>query len=298
MNLYDFPLYRPPSEAYSLIIQITLGCSHNRCTFCSMYKDKKFIIKPIDEIKKEIDTFRQIYKNRMIEKIFLADGDALVVPTNTLAEILDYIKLVFPECKRVSIYGTAIAINNKSIEDLKLLYSKGLTLVYLGVESGDDDALKFIKKGVTNKKVVELCKKIMSTGIDLSITLIAGLLGKGRDNTMHAINSAKTIVDISPKYASILNLRLYEGTELYEMMKNKQYDYLDGVDVLKEMKLMLETIKQHSDEIKKPIIFRANHASNYLNLKGDLPQDIDRMIKEIDYAIENEAIHVNEYRFL
>jgi len=165
-DLYDFPLYRPPSEAYSLIIQITLGCSHNRCTFCSMYKDKKFVIKPIE------------------------DGDALVVPTDILVQVLDYIKEVFPECKRVSIYGTAIAIHQKSVEDLKKLYEKGLTLVYLGVESGDDEALKFIKKGIKAEKIVELSKKIMSAGIDLSITLIAGLLGKYQDNKMHAINTA------------------------------------------------------------------------------------------------------------
>ena len=123
-DLYDFPLYRPPSEAYSLIIQITLGCSHNRCTFCSMYKDKKFVIKPIEDIKADIDAFRALYKNRAVEKIFLADGDALVVPTDILIQVLDYIKEVFPECKRVSIYGTAIAIHQKSVEDLRKLYEK------------------------------------------------------------------------------------------------------------------------------------------------------------------------------
>lgn len=296
MDLYDFPLYRPPSEAYSLIIQITLGCSHNRCTFCSMYRTKKFQIKSIEQIKQEIDTFRQIYKFRDIDKIFLADGDALVVPTKILVEVLDYIKQVFPECKRVSVYGTAIAIHNKSIEDLKLLYSKGLNLVYLGVESGDDDALKFIRKGVNSQKIVELSKKIMSTGIDLSITLIAGLLGKGRDNKNHAINTGKIISEISPKYASILNLRLYEGTELYDMMLKNEYDYLEGIEVLKEMKMILENIDENI--VSRKIIFRANHASNYLNLKGDLPDDKERLIKEIDYAIEHEAINVNNYRVL
>lgn len=295
-DLYDFPLYRPPSEAYSLIIQVTLGCSHNRCSFCSMYKEKKFIIKPIEEIKKDIDSFRAFYKSKKVEKIFLADGDALVVPTKILVEILDYIKKVFPECQRVSIYGTAIAIHQKSVEELKLLYEKGLTLVYLGVESGDDDALKFIKKGIKAERIVELSKKIMSTGIDLSITLIAGLMGKFQDNRNHAINSAKIISDISPKYASILNLRLYEGTELYELMQKGEYDYLEGVEVLKEMRLILSSIKV--EEITSPIIFRANHASNYLNLKGNLPEDIPRMIAEIDYVIENEAINVNSYRFL
>lgn len=295
-DLYDFPLYRPPSEAYSLIIQITLGCSHNRCTFCSMYKDKKFVIKPIEEIKKEIDAFRTIYKNRPVDKIFLADGDALIVPTKTLAEILDYIKIVFPECQRVSVYGTAIAIHQKSVEELKLLYEKGLTLVYLGVESGDNGALKFIKKGIKAEKIVELSKKIMSTGIELSITLIAGLLGKYQDNKNHAINTAKIIQDISPKYASILNLRLYEGTELYKLMQEGKYDYLEGVEVLREMKLTLASMDK--EKFTRKVIFRANHASNYLNLKGNLPDDIDRMIREIDNAIENEAIDVNNYRFL
>lgn len=295
-DLYDFPLYRPPSEAYSLIIQITLGCSHNRCTFCSMYKEKKFVIKSIENIKSDIDTYRTLYKNRKVEKIFLADGDALIVPTNILIQVLDYIRKVFPECKRVSIYGTAIAIHQKSIEDLKKLYERGLTLVYLGVESGDDEALKFIKKGVKAEKIVELSKKIMSVGIDLSITLIAGLLGKYQDNKMHAINTAKIISDISPKYASILNLRLYEGTELYDLMQNGKYDYMEGVDVLKEIRLILSSID--TSKITRPIIFRANHASNYLNLKGNLPEDIPRMIEEIDYAIKNESINVNSYRFL
>ncbi len=295
-DLYDFPLYRPPSEAYSLIIQITLGCSHNKCSFCSMYKEKKFVIKPIEDIKSDIDAFRAMYKNRSVEKIFLADGDALVVPTEILVQVLDYIKEVFPECKRVSIYGTAIAIHQKSVEDLKKLYEKGLTLVYLGVESGDNDALKFIKKGIRAERVVELAKKIQDTGIDLSITLIAGLMGKFQDNKMHAIKSAKIITDISPKYASILNLRLYEGTELYDLMQQGKYDYLEGVEVLKEMRLVLSSIDP--SKITKPIIFRANHASNYLNLKGNLPEDIPRMIAEIDNAIENDAINVNSYRFL
>ena len=136
----------------------------------------------------------------------------------------------------------------------------------------------------------------MSTGIDLSITLIAGLLGKYQDNKMHAINTAKIITDISPKYASILNLRLYEGTELYNLMQEGKYDYMEGTEVLREMKLVLSSMD--TSKITRPIIFRANHASNYLNLKGNLPEDIPRMIKEIDYAIENEAINVNNYRFL
>ena len=231
-----------------------------------------------------------------MDRIFLADGDALIVPTAILAEILDYVKKVFPECERISLYGTAIAIEKKSVEELKLLHEKGLDLVYLGVESGDDDALKFIKKGITAEKIVELCHKIMSTGIDLSITLIAGLLGRYQDNKNHAINTAKIITDISPKYASILNLRLYPGTPLYDMMQRGEYDYMEGVDVLREMKLILQSIDPK--EVKREIIFRANHASNYLNLKGNLPGDIKRMIKQIDKALATEAIDINKYRVL
>lgn len=295
-DIYDYPLYRPPSEAYSLIIQVTLGCSHNKCTFCSMYKDKKFKIKPMDELKAEIDYFRRVTAGKRIDRIFLADGDALIVPTPILAEILDYVKKTFPECERISLYGTAIAIEKKSVEELTLLHKKGLDLVYLGVESGDDDALKFIKKGIKAQDIVRLCNKIQSTGIDLSITLIAGLLGRYQDNYNHAINTAKIIEDISPKYASILNLRLYPGTPLYDLMQKGGYDYMEGTDVLKEMKLILKSIDPA--KIKRNIIFRANHASNYLNLKGDLPKDINRMIKEIDHAIKYESVDVNKYRVL
>ena len=296
IDIYDYPLYRPPSEAFSLIIQITLGCSHNKCTFCSMYKSKKFRIKTMEKIKQDIDNFRAMSLGRRIDKIFLADGDALIVPTATLVEILDYIKIVFPECERVSIYGTAIAIERKSVEELKLLYDKGLTLVYLGVESGDDEALKFIRKGATSKDIIRLSKKIMSVGIDLSITLIAGLLGKGRDNTNHAVNTAHLIEAISPKYASILNLIVEKGTYLYDLMEKGEFDYLDGNDILKEMRLILASIDP--EKIEKRVIFRANHGSNYLTLKGDLPFDIPDMINKIDRTLARYDIGVNRNRRL
>lgn len=291
-EIYDYPLYRPPSEAFSLIIQITLGCSHNKCVFCSMYKDKRFRIKPIEEIKADIDRFRIMSMGRRIDRIFLADGDALIVPTKILVEILDYIKIVFPECERVSVYGTGIAISKKSTEELRLLYEKGLTLVYLGVESGDDETLKFIKKGITAEELVKLSHKIMSVGIDLSITLISGILGKGRDNRNHAINTARIITDISPKYASILNLRIYRGTYLYDLMEEGKYEYLEVEDILKEIRMVLAAIDP--TEAKREIIFRANHASNYLDLKGNIPKDIPRMIAEIDRALEEEIPYIRQ----
>lgn len=293
-EIYDYPLYRPPSEAFSLILQITLGCSHNKCTFCSMYKSKRFKIKPIEEIKQDIDNFRRMSYGRKIDRIFLADGDALIVPTKILVEVLDYIKIVFPECERVSIYGTAIAIDKKSVEELKLLYDKGLTLVYLGVETGDDEALKFIKKGATAEEIVRLCDKIMSVGIDLSVTFIAGLLGKYIDNTNHAINTARIIEAISPKYVSLLNLILHKGTYLYELMQKGEFDYMDGDDTVKEMRLILSSIDPK--KIKRNIIFRANHSSNYLTLKGDLPKDIPNMINKIDNTLAEYIIEVDRHR--
>ncbi len=185
--IYDYPLYRPPSEAYSLIIQITLGCSHNKCTFCKMYKDKKFTIKPIEQIKKEIDFFRR--RVGYIEKIFLADGDALIIPTPKLLEILDYINEKFPENKRISLYASPKSILLKTPEELKKIRAKGVKLVYIGMESGDNEVLKDINKGVTAEEITEASQKAKEAGFQISVTVIAGICGE-KDSTSHALNTA------------------------------------------------------------------------------------------------------------
>lgn len=281
-DIYDYPLYRPPSEAYSLILQITLGCSHNGCVFCGMYQSKKFHIKPIGEVKREMDMFAIRYAS--IDKIFLADGNALTAPTDFLVEILDYIKLRFPKCQRVSCYATHIDIRKKSLEELQLLASKGLNLLYLGVESGDNETLKFIRKGVTAEEMIALSYKVKEANMKLSATFILGINGQEKDNTQHAIKTGELISKMYLDYVGLLTLRLEEGSYLTQMAEEGKYSIVGIEEVVRELKLILENIDVSS--IQHEVIFRSNHASNFLTLKGTLPQDRDAMLTKVNAVIE------------
>ncbi|AYV92803.1 radical SAM protein [Fusobacterium necrophorum subsp. funduliforme] len=283
---YDYPLYRPPSEAYSLILQITLGCSHNGCVFCGMYQSKKFHVKSIEQVKQEMDMFATRYAH--IDKIFLADGNALTASTDFLAEVLDYIKIKFPKCERVSCYATHIDIRKKSLEELQLLSSKGLTLLYIGVESGDDETLRFIRKGATAQEMITLSKKVKDANMKLSATFILGINGQERDNTQHAIKTGEIISKMYLDYVGLLTLRLEEGSYLTSLAAEGKYTTVGIEEVVRELKLILENI--HPEEISQEIIFRSNHASNFLTLKGTLPQDRDAMLKKV-----KEVIEIGEY---
>ncbi|CAL7900524.1 radical SAM protein [Fusobacterium necrophorum] len=283
---YDYPLYRPPSEAYSLILQITLGCSHNGCIFCGMYQSKKFHVKSIEQVKQEMDMFATRYAH--IDKIFLADGNALTASTDFLAEVLDYIKIKFPKCERVSCYATHIDIRKKSLEELQLLSSKGLTLLYIGVESGDDETLRFIRKGATAQEMITLSKKVKDANMKLSATFILGINGQERDNTQHAIKTGEIISKMYLDYVGLLTLRLEEGSYLTSLAAEGKYTTVGIEEVVRELKLILENI--HPEEISQEIIFRSNHASNFLTLKGTLPQDRDAMLKKV-----KEVIEIGEY---
>lgn len=279
---YDYPLYRPPSEAYSLIIQATLGCSQNKCTFCSMYKSKKFTIKPLEQIKKEIDFFR-IYVKKA-ERIFLADGDALIMPMKILKEIFIYINEKFPEAERISLYGSPKSILLKTPEELLELKNLGLGLIYLGVESGSDKILSSVKKGVSRKEIITAGKKVKKVGIPLSVTAIAGLGGK-ENSIDHAVKTASLISEINPDYFGVLTLMLEEGTELLEEYKKGNFIPLSSSEILEETKLMIKNIN-----VKEKCIFRSNHASNYVSLKGTLPYEKENILKTIDYALKNNEI--------
>lgn len=287
---YNMPLYRPPSEAESLIIQVTLGCSHNKCTFCDMYKSKKFKIKSLEQIKFEIDSYRQNYSN--VNKIFLADGDALIIKFETLKEILTYLGKKFPECKKITLYGSPSSINLKTLEELKELKNLKLYMVYMGIESGDDAVLVNIKKGNTSEEIKKAGIKIIQSGLKLSVTVIAGLGGK--ENTEnHIINTAKIINNISPTYFSILSLLYNENTEIYEDILNKKFIPLNSMEILEEIKQIICSINT-----EKEVIFRANHASNYLLLGGILPKDKKEIIKRIndflkDWKNNEEQIYRN-----
>lgn len=274
---YEGVLYRPPSEAYSLIVQATIGCSHNKCTFCSMYKDKKFRVRKTEEILEDFKIGRERYK--YVERIFLADGDALAIKTSELKKILTFIKENFPECERVGIYGSPKAILSKSLEELRELKSLGLGIVYLGVESGSEKILKMINKGVSRDEMVEAGKKVVESGIKLSITLISGLGGKAY-SLDHAKESAKIINEINPHYVGLLTLIVEKDTPLYEDIENGKFQLLSPKEILLETRQMVVDLEVDN------CVFRSNHASNYVALRGTLPQDKELILLQIQEGLD------------
>lgn len=288
--MYNMPLYRPPSEANSLIIQATLGCSHNKCSFCSMYKGKKFTIKPLEKIKEEILEFRRM--DSYVQRIFIADGDALIIPMNDLRELLKFIKNTFKECTRVTMYASPKSIRLKTIDELIELKNLGLEMVYMGIESGNEDILKDINKGATRDEIIQAGKKIKESGIKLSATIISGIGGKEKTD-IHAKDTGSIISIIKPDYIGVLSLMVERNTEIEGKVKNGELEILSSFEILKEIKEILKNI--NTDE---KIIFRSNHASNYVSLKGTLPIDKGRLIEDINWCIENSYIKNEKNRSL
>lgn len=278
---YEGAIYRPPSEARSLIIQATIGCSHNKCRFCGMYKDKKFRIRALDEIKKDITDAKSIYKS--VYRLFIADGNALAMSTPDLLVILKHISFTFPDCERVGIYATPKDILRKSVTDLESLKNSGLGVIYLGIESGNPEVLKRVEKGATREEIIAAGKKIMGTDIKLSVTIISGLGGHLLSKE-HAIDSATLVNAISPDYLGILTLMIEEGAPIKEDIRNGSFTLLSPNEVLKELLIFLENIN-----LKGPTLFRSNHASNYIPLGGVLPNDKSRLIKEIKEALLDDS---------
>ena len=271
---YDYPLYRPPSEANSLIFQVTLGCSFNKCSFCNMYRSKEYSERPWEEIKSEIDIISKSYPRA--EKVFLADGDALNLSTQNLIQILDYIKMKFPNMKRISSYAMPKNLLQKNPEELKLLNRKGLNMLYVGIETGYDLLLKKITKGATSKSIVEACCKAKKSGFVLSCMIILGIGGK-KYSVEHIRETARVVSEASPDYLAALNLILEDGVYDEFMQKfGEQFESVDDSLVLDELELLVSNINPSSS-----IIFRANHASNVYSVGGNLPEDRDKMISLI-----------------
>ena len=288
---YEGMVYRPPSEAYSLIVQATVGCSHNKCTFCSMYKSDNFKIKSLESIKMDLTNSRK--RVNRIERIFLADGDALVMKNEELVQILEYIREIFPECKRVGIYGSPKSILLKTVEELKELKDLGIGIIYLGVESGSEKILKCINKGVTRDEMINAGRMVVESGIRLSMTLISGL--GGMDNSEeHSIESAKIINEIQPDYVGLLTLMLHKETPLYEDIEEGRFSLMNPRQLLKETRLMVEHI-----DVERPCVFRSNHASNYINLAGTLNRDKETILEQIDRGLEiSDESHAQKIRRL
>ena len=287
---YEGAVYRPPSEAYSLIVQVTIGCSHNGCSFCGMYKDKKFRVRDLKEIMEDLEEAKAT--SGIIKKVFLADGDALVLETDKLKAILTKIKELFPQCTRVGIYATPKDILRKSLDELIELKNSGIGIVYLGVESGSNDILKSINKGVTAEEMIMAGSKVKESGIKLSVTLISGIGGTLKSKE-HAIESAKLISAINPDYVGLLTLMLESGTPIYEDVQEGRFNLLSPEQIMYETREFLENVEVIS------CIFRSNHASNYMALAGTLPGDKSKLLEDIDRALRGKCNYKKEeYRRL
>ena len=271
---YVYPLYRPPSEANSLIFQVTLGCSFNQCSYCDMYRSKTYSERTWEEIKMEIDNTSESYPDT--KRIFLADGDAINLSTERLVQILEYTYKKFPALERVSSYAMPMNLLQKTESELKTLRSAGLKMLYVGIESGSNIILKKITKGATYKTIVQSCKKAKENNYVLSCMIILGLGGK-KYTSEHIEETAKIISEVSPDYLGALNLHLDEGLHNEFMTKFKEpFEFLNDMQILNELELLVRGINSSS-----PIIFRANHASNVYSIKGTLPYDKLRILKLI-----------------
>lgn len=268
---YDYPLYRPPSEANSIIFQVTLGCSFNKCSFCNMYRTKEYSERPWEEIKSEIDVVSKSFPQT--ERIFLADGDAINLDSEKLIQILDYIKENFPNLKRISCYAMPKNLLQKSPDELKLLNSKGLDMLYIGIETGNDILLKKITKGATSKSIIDACNRAKKSGFIISCMIILGIGGK-KYSKEHMTETARVVSDVSPNFLAALTLIIEDGVYEEFMKKfNEPFETLDDTMILDELELLLNNINPIS-----PIVFRANHASNVYSIGGNLPEDKEKML--------------------
>jgi radical SAM superfamily enzyme YgiQ (UPF0313 family) len=275
---YEGIVIRPPSEAESLILQVTLGCSHNRCTFCPTYKGRRFQIKGLDRIKEEIDEMAPCGPFR---KVFLADGDALIIPQDKLIAILQYLKERLPGLRRVGLYGNAKSILRKSVEELRALKALKLGIVYLGVETGDPTLLEKVRKGASYEQMVEAGRRVKEAGITLSATVLLGL-GGVEHGQQHALATAKILSDIDPDFASALTLMVVPGTPLHEEMESGRFQLPSPFQLLEE----LGTLIAHTHFTN--CYFTSNHASNYLPIKARLPRDKETVVRLIQKVVSSQ----------
>lgn len=290
MIKYEEPLFRPPAESESLIFQITLGCSWNKCAFCEMYSRKTFKARNIDDIIEEIEWASVQYSNQ-IRKIFLADGNAMCLSYSKLVQILDKINEKFPHLMRVSAYALPNDILSKTNEELINLQEKGLKLLYIGAESGNDLLLKTINKSETSDSTAQGIIKAQKAGIDCSVMIINGLGGK-KYNKEHAEASADLINKTQPKFLSTLVLSLPFGEDKINKSFQGEYIPMTYIELLKEMQIFISRLELSGT------IFRSDHASNFLSLKGVLGKDKQKMLSQISQALEylKDKDKIREYK--
>ncbi len=279
---YEGEIYRPPGEWKSYLLQCTVGCSHNRCTFCGMYKSKQFHIRPLQNILEDIDMARSYYGDG-IKRVFLCDGDAIAMSQGDLLRILEKLYRVFPHLEKVTTYAGPRPTLRKSPEELRELRQAGLVRAYLGVETGSDILLAKVKKGVNRQQMLEAGVRLRECGFDLWAIVLMGLAGPGEASKEHALATAEIINEMRPRHLSAMTYMAVEGTPMYEDVRSGAFRMLTAEEVLEEIRLLLTHISVG------PIHFTSNHASNYLVLKGTLPEDAPAMIGRIDQALSGQT---------
>lgn len=278
---YDTPVYRPPSEADSFILRVTRGCAHNHCTYCNMYRGVKFEKLSDEQIMRQIAIAYSVDREG-IRKVFLADGDALVLETERLLKILHTLKKYFPNLEKVASYAAPGDILRKSVDELKQLREAGLQLLYYGMESGDSQTLKDIRKGVNGPQSIEVGRKVKEAGMQLSIMIILGIAGVP-GSERHALATAHAINEIKPDFLSALSLMLYRGSELKDQFERGEFQPLPPYGLMEELKMIVEHLDLPETE---NMIFRSNHVSNYIRLAATLPREKDLLLQDIQRSID------------
>jgi radical SAM superfamily enzyme YgiQ (UPF0313 family) len=296
---YCEPVFRPPSEANSLLIQLTEGCTF-KCDFCMSNLRKHFKIRSVEEVKKDLEIAANKNYSYSIQKLFFLDGNAMVTPTEKLLELTKYAMKILPKLKRVGVYAHAKDILKKSDSDLRQLSDAGLKIAYVGFESGYDSLLKEVHKHATKDDYINASKKLFKANITLSATFINGLGGSGNAEVSkaHAVESADLVNQICPNddriwYIAFLSLMIPPGTVIYEKKKMGDFIEMNSIEILNELKLFIETINFENKYAN--CIFRSNHASNYLPIRGTLEKDKDKILEIITYALNHEEVLRPDY---
>jgi radical SAM superfamily enzyme YgiQ (UPF0313 family) len=277
---YAEPVYRPPSEAKSLIFQVTLGCSFNQCSFCDMYRNKEYSEKTWDEVKAEIDLMAKQLPDTT--RIFLADGDAINISADYMVQIVEYLYNSFPKLERVSCYTMPMNLLKKTPEELKKMHEAGLKMLYLGIESGSDIILKKITKGATAETIIRACRKAIETGFTLSCIIILGLGGKTHSKE-HIKETARVVSASSPHYLGTLTLILETGVKQEFLTKfGEEFHPINDEEALIELHDLVEQI-----DVKEKMLFRANHGSNAYNIAGTFPDEKNAMLEKISWLKEH-----------
>ena len=280
---YVEPFYRPPAVAGSFLLQLTVGCSHNHCTFCAMYRNKRYLVRPLPDLCEEIRLAAQYFQRYSAppRKVFIGDGDALAAPTTALLTTLEALNSYFPRLRRVSIYATVRNILNKSEDELRRLAAHKLTLAYVGMESGSDRVLELVAKRNSSYEIIEALERLRSCGWQSSVIAMTGLGGYALSEE-HAMETARVISATAPEFFSLLTTVIVPGTPYQQAAAQGKIQPLTAQQLMKEMQSTIVHIRP----VKRRIIFRANHVSNVLPLEGILPRDTQRLVQQLESWIE------------